>query len=89
MDALRSAHQELLELKASPLSPAGEIAAAKSPDNKHRRQVSRLAFLAPDLQRQILAGEHPRSLKLRTLLKNELPLAWADQRAWFAQLQGA
>jgi site-specific DNA recombinase len=48
--------------------------------------VSRLAFLAPDLQQRILDGTQPAGLKLRTLLKAELPLCWDDQRRWFAGL---
>jgi hypothetical protein len=43
-----------------------------------------MAFLAPDLQARILRGDEPRGLKLRTILKSDLPLAWADQRALFA-----
>jgi hypothetical protein len=46
-----------------------------------------LVFLAPDLQRAILQGAQPPALKLRTLLKTELPLAWSDQRAWFARMR--
>ena len=53
----------------------------------HRRQLSRLPFLAPDLQQAILEGRQPPALKLRTLLKTELPLLWCEQRAWFARLQ--
>jgi site-specific DNA recombinase len=71
---------------ASPLTPGDQLASARAPDDQHRRQVSRLAFMAPDLQQMIFEGRQPRSLKLRTLLKTELPLAWEDQRRWFAQL---
>ena len=45
-----------------------------------------LAFLAPDLQQIILDGRQPAALKLRTILKTELPLAWEDQRRWLAGL---
>ena len=85
--ALRSAHAELIELKASPLTPPSDFADAKAPNGLHRRQLSRLVFLAPDLQRAILQGAQPPALKLRTLLKTELPLAWSDQRAWFARMR--
>ena len=69
VEALRSAHQELHELRASPLTPLRQLADARAPDDQHRRQVSRLAFLAPDLQEMILEGRQPSSLRLRTLLK--------------------
>jgi hypothetical protein len=87
VQGLRDAHRELLECGASPLSDAASFQAAKAPELPNQRQLSRLAFLAPDLQRQILDGEQPACLKLRTLLKAELPLAWADQREWFERMR--
>jgi len=84
VQALKSAHVELHELAASPLTPVADASAARAPNDQHRRQVSRLAFLAPDLQQMILEGRQPGALKLRTLLKAEPPLLWADQRRWFA-----
>ena len=38
---------------ASPLTPGDQLASARAPDDQHRRQVSRLAFMAPDLQQMI------------------------------------
>jgi len=88
-EGLRAAHRELTECSASPLSDPASFLSARAPELPHQRQLSRLAFLAPDLQRQILDGEHPPALKLRTLLKTELPLSWSDQRAWFEGLRRA
>jgi len=51
-----------------------------SPVTPHRRRLVRLAFLAPDIQRAILAGKQPHGLSLARLLECELPLAWADQK---------
>ncbi len=85
--ALRSAHAELASLGSSPLTPGPALRHARSPPTQHRRQLARLVFLAPDLQRMILEGRQPAGLNLRTLLKSELQLAWADQRAWFATLR--
>ena len=84
--ALRSTHTELVALDASPLTSIADFQRASAPQNVHRRKLSRLAFLAPDLQQAILGGSQPRSLTLRKLLKSELPLAWADQRELFARL---
>jgi DNA invertase Pin-like site-specific DNA recombinase len=84
VEALRSSHAELLILAVSPLSPASAVVDGKAPSGPHRRQLSRLPFLAPDIQRDILEGAQPRQLKLRTLLKTELPLLWSEQRALFA-----
>ncbi len=46
----------------------------------YKRQVCRLAFLAPDIQADILAGRQPLSLNLKRLLQGPIPAAWTDQR---------
>jgi site-specific DNA recombinase len=46
----------------------------------------RLAFLAPDLQRAILAGEQPSGLNLEQLIHNPIPVSWAEQAALFDTL---
>ncbi len=51
-----------------------------SPSTPHRRKLVRLAFLAPDIQRAILAGRQPRDLSLARILACDIPLAWDDQR---------
>lgn len=86
IDALRRAHADLAELNASPLAPSASFDAAQAPPTQHGRQMARMALMAPDLQRQILSGEQPQSLKLRAILKGEMPLAWADQPAWLMSI---
>ena len=78
----------LLNCGASPSTESEAFKTATAPELPHQRQLSRLAFLAPDLQRQILDGVQPTSLTLRMLLKADLPLAWADQRARFERMRG-
>ena len=68
------------------VTAAADLGEAAAPPTQHDRQVCRLAFLAPDLQARLLSGQHGRDLKLRTLLKSEVPLAWADQRRWLAEI---
>jgi hypothetical protein len=46
----------------------------------------RLAFLAPDLQRAILAGEQPSGLYLEQPIHNPIPMSWAEQAALFDTL---
>lgn len=46
----------------------------------HVRRVLKLAFLAPDIQRAILAGHQPKSLTLAALADIDLPLLWQNQR---------
>ena len=54
---------------------------AKSLPHAHQRALSRLAFLAPDLQAAILDGRLPPHLNVGALTAESLPLAWADQKA--------
>ncbi|MDB5425208.1 MAG: hypothetical protein JWQ29_2624 [Phenylobacterium sp.] len=82
ISALKRAHSELLALNASPLTDNRQLSAAVARATQYERQLSRLAFLAPELQREILNGSQPRGLGLRDILKNEMPPAWADQRDW-------
>lgn len=41
----------------------------------------RISFLAPDIVAAILDGRHPKHLTRALLLKMDLPLSWAEQRA--------
>jgi DNA invertase Pin-like site-specific DNA recombinase len=89
INALRRAHQDLNSLNASPLLPPEQLKEAAAPATQHDRQLSRLAFLAPDLQRDILEGRQPHGLDLRSMLKSEMPLAWADQKGWLQSIARA
>jgi hypothetical protein len=55
----------------------------QAPSNPYDRRLLRLAFLAPDLQRGILSGAHPRQLNLERLMQIRIPTSWAAQRALF------
>lgn len=75
--ALLSAHAMLdrdsaksLVLQAAPASP-------------WKRNLVRLAFLAPDIQQIILTGRQPDPLTLALLMKEEIPLLWSDQKRKF------
>ena len=54
-----------------------------SPTSAYERKLVRLAFLAPDLQRDILEGRQAPGLTLQRLLHEPLPLAWDRQRQVF------
>jgi len=56
----------------------------RQPDTAYDRKLVRLAFLAPDIQRAILAGEQSPSLSLARLLHEPIPTDWADQRRAYA-----
>lgn len=82
MNALKRAHADLVALQASPFTPPAAKVEAVAPPTQHDRQVCRLAFMAPEIQRQILTGRQPPGLALRQVLKAPMPLAWADQKVW-------
>ena len=79
--ALKSAHASLAEMGIGPNSSAERLREAKSIVHPHLRALSRLAFLAPDIQAAILDGRLPPHLNVGALTAESLPLAWADQRA--------
>ncbi len=54
-----------------------------APTSPWRRNLVRLAFLAPDIQRAILEGRQPDHLTLALLMKGDIPLLWSDQRRKF------
>ena len=51
-----------------------------APASRYERELLRLAFLAPDLQRDILAGHQPPTLTLEKLRHMDIPLCWRQQR---------
>ena len=49
--------------------------------HSHLQRMARLAYLAPDIVRAILAGTQPAHLTGRSLWRMAfLPVTWADQR---------
>ena len=44
------------------------------------RGLTRLAYLAPDIQDAILSGRQPVGLTLEQLVRSDIPLDWAEQR---------
>ncbi|MGN3973669.1 recombinase family protein [Tsuneonella sp. SYSU-LHT278] len=52
----------------------------EAPRTAYERKILRLAFLAPELQSDILAGHQPVALNLEAFLGCEVPLAWSRQR---------
>ena len=82
VQGLRKAHRTVRDLGL--LGPPA--LATRSPTSKYERRRTRLAFLAPDLQRALLDGDHPLGLTLEALINGDIPLAWADQRTLFATL---
>jgi hypothetical protein len=72
--ALRRAHSLLRRDRKG--MPILEV----SPPAAYDRNLIRLAFIAPDLQRDIIKGHQPASLNLQKLVKMDIPLCWKKQR---------
>ena len=71
--ALRSAHAMLHH------DDGGLPVLVTAPDTPYRRQLVRLAFLAPEIQRAIVEGRQSAGVTLTQLLKGPIPLAWPQQ----------
>ncbi|AZQ68702.1 recombinase family protein [Silicimonas algicola] len=64
----------------------GEIADAEGTHKSRVQQIIRLAFLAPDIVRDVLDGRQPLGFTSEWSLRNELPSDWQEQRALLATL---
>ena len=51
-----------------------------APATQYARRLTALALLAPDIQRDIQTGTQPPHLTLASLMANELPFDWVEQR---------
>ncbi|MBX7528636.1 hypothetical protein [Qipengyuania vesicularis] len=71
--ALRRARSMVEWQRGLPTMPAGPV-------SRYDCNILRLAFLAPDIQRDILEGKQPQSLNLENFKKLDVPLCWSKQR---------
>jgi DNA invertase Pin-like site-specific DNA recombinase len=74
---LKRAHQVLQDHA----SPDGTL--PQSPASPHERNLVRMAFLAPEVQRAFLQGHQKPGVCLEDLRCNAIPLCWDDQKAAF------
>ena len=81
--ALRAAHAML------GADDAGLPVIEAAPPSPYLRRLVRLAFLAPDLQRAILAGRQPPGLTLEQLMRTPMPGLWSEQGAMIEALGAA
>lgn len=73
IEALRKAHRMVRHERGAPT-------VKKAPISPYDRKILRLAFLAPDLQREIIGGLQPPSFNLQKLQGLDIPLAWNELR---------
>lgn len=84
--ALKTAHRLLAEAGDAPIAAPDQAVLRASPVAPYERSMLRLAFLAPDLQTQILEGRQPVGLTLQQFMASDMPPAWDDQRRLFLGL---
>jgi len=78
--ALRRGHAELLAHGIDVGARATGLDEARGVKDPYLRKLTALAFLAPDIQQAILAGQQPTHLTLAGLLSSSLPIDWDEQR---------
>ena len=75
------AHSLMKRLASGDHGSISELAADAQCDPNEISRILPLAFLAPDITRAILAGQHPPELTAHSLKRvGTLPMAWPDQR---------
>ena len=84
--ALKTAHKLLAEAGDAPIAAPDQAVMRAAPVGPYERGLLRLAFLAPDLQTQILEGRQPPGLNLQGFIAADIPPTWDDQRRLFAGL---
>lgn len=77
---LRRSHAELRSRGIDVSDSRADLADATGMGEPYLRKLSKLAFLAPDIQRAILEGRQPTGLTLADLLSANIPLDWHAQR---------
>jgi site-specific DNA recombinase len=83
ISALQEAHALLAADHMGELGSPEDLTLNAAPANPYRRELIRMAFLAPDIQADVLHGRQPPRLNRQRLVLGDVPLAWADQRALF------
>jgi len=56
-----------------------------APASAYERRLLRLALLAPDIQRDILAGRQSARFNLEFFMSRQIPLDWNEQRQLLAR----
>lgn len=78
--ALAKAHawRQLIEL--GQVGSVEQLSVSEKTDRKDLRQILRLAFLAPDIQKAIAEGRQPSWITVANATRHDLPHTWIAQR---------
>ena len=80
INQLREAHAILEECDLAPeASNRWKLLRAAAPKSSRQMKLVGMAFLAPQIQRAVLAGELARTPQLSRLLDGSMPLSWSKQ----------
>jgi len=84
ISALQNAYKLLAGASQVPtMGRPEDLMITSIPKRPYDRYLSRLAFLAPDIQTVILEGRQPHTLSLARLMEFPIPPLWEDQRRVF------
>jgi ParB-like chromosome segregation protein Spo0J len=86
LKALAQAHGWLGQIMDGSVRSINQLAARERKAASYIGRVLRLALLAPDIQEQIVAGQHPPEITATRLILGEdgLSVNWNDQRKQLA-----
>jgi hypothetical protein len=75
------AHKWFNDLLSGRVRNMAEIASMEGKDKSYISRVMNLAFLAPDITENIIAGRQPADLSAEKLIRQiDLPMDWDQQR---------
>jgi site-specific DNA recombinase len=78
---LRRAHAVLKDCGIEPDEPPLQMRQARAPHASYHTRLGSWAFLAPDIQRDILTGRIGTEALAALKAEKDVPLSWSDQRA--------
>ena len=80
LTAIARAHSWRRAIELGQVRNVDELAAREKIDRTELREILRLAFLAPDIQKSIIESRQPARLSLKSLIDLDLPFDWRAQR---------
>jgi len=81
--SLQSGHRIAAQMGEGELGRPESLRPDQAPLSAYDRKTACLAFLAPDIQAQILEGQQPPGLTLQRVLEVGVPPSWVEQRRLF------
>jgi site-specific DNA recombinase len=80
IDALARAHRWRVAIERGDVANVDDLSVREKLHRRRVRELLRLAFLAPDIQKAIVDGRQPKGLTLERLAKIGPPASWQEQR---------